>query len=51
MLEAAGRAVVMENAPEELKAIARRRGWSIVRSNREDGVADAIESTLHATVG
>jgi hypothetical protein len=51
MLEAAGRAVLMDNAPEELKVMARSKGWSIARSNREDGVADAIESTLHTTVG
>jgi hydroxymethylpyrimidine pyrophosphatase-like HAD family hydrolase len=51
MLEAAGRAVLMENAPEELKSMARSKGWSIARSNREDGVAEAIESALHATVG
>jgi hydroxymethylpyrimidine pyrophosphatase-like HAD family hydrolase len=46
MLEAAGHAVVMDNAPEELKTMARSKGWSIARSNRDDGVADAIESAL-----
>ncbi len=51
MLEAAGRAVLMDNAPEELKVIARSKGWSIARSNREDGVADAIESALSISVG
>ncbi|MGP8259679.1 MAG: HAD-IIB family hydrolase [Acidobacteriaceae bacterium] len=51
MLEAAGRAVLMDNASEELKAIARSRGWSIVRSNHDDGVADAIEGALAAVVG
>ena len=51
MLEAAGRAVVMDNAPEDLKAIARASGWSIVRSNRDDGVAEAIESALLTSVG
>ncbi|HUD22240.1 MAG TPA: Cof-type HAD-IIB family hydrolase [Acidobacteriaceae bacterium] len=51
MLQAAGQAVLMDNAPEELKNIARSSGWSIARSNRDDGVADAIESTLHAIVG
>ena len=51
MLEAAGRAVLMDNAPEELKTIARSKGWCIARSNREDGVADAIESTLRTSVG
>jgi len=51
MLQAAGRAVVMDNAPEELKSIARNSGWSIAPSNRDDGVAEAIESTLAAVVG
>jgi hydroxymethylpyrimidine pyrophosphatase-like HAD family hydrolase len=51
MLQAAGRAVLMDNAPEDLKAIARASGWSIAPSNRDDGVAHAIESTLSASVG
>ena len=46
MLQAAGRAVLMDNAPEDLKTIARARGWRIAPSNRDDGVAHAIESTL-----
>jgi hydroxymethylpyrimidine pyrophosphatase-like HAD family hydrolase len=46
MFEAAGRAVLMENAPEDLKALARARNWVIARSNRDDGVAHAIESAL-----
>ena len=46
MFEAAGRAVLMENAPEDLKALARARNWCIARSNRDDGVAHAIESAL-----
>jgi hydroxymethylpyrimidine pyrophosphatase-like HAD family hydrolase len=46
MLEVAGAAVLMDNAPEDLKALARARGWRIAPSNRDDGVADAIESTL-----
>jgi hydroxymethylpyrimidine pyrophosphatase-like HAD family hydrolase len=51
MFEAAGRAVLMENAPEDLKTIACESGWSIAPSNRDDGVAHAIESTLTTTVG
>jgi hydroxymethylpyrimidine pyrophosphatase-like HAD family hydrolase len=51
MLQAAGRAVLMDNAPEDLKTLARARGWIIVPSNRDDGVADAIESALAAVVG
>ena len=51
MFEAAGRAVLMENAPEDLKALARARNWVIARSNRDDGVAHAIESALSISVG
>ena len=51
MLQAAGRAVLMDNAPEDLKAIARESGWSIVPSNRDDGVAHAIEGALSTAVG
>jgi hypothetical protein len=51
MLQAAGRAVLMDNAPEDLKTIARASGWSIAPSNRDDGVAEAIESALTTTVG
>jgi len=46
MLEAAGRAVVMANAPADLKTLAAERGWTIGLSNEEDGVAAAIESAL-----
>lgn len=46
MLQAAGRAVLMDNAPEDLKTLARARGWIIAPSNRDDGVAHAIESAL-----
>jgi hypothetical protein len=46
MLEVAGAAVLMENAPEELKALARTRGWRVGLSNSDDGVADAIEAAL-----
>jgi len=46
MLEIAGAAVLMDNAPEDLKALARTRGWRVGASNRDDGVADAIEATL-----
>jgi hydroxymethylpyrimidine pyrophosphatase-like HAD family hydrolase len=48
MLEAAGVAVLMANAPEDLKALGRELGWRIGRSNREDGVAEAIEGALAA---
>ena len=46
MLEIAGTAVLMDNAPEDLKALARTRGWRIGPSNRADGVAEAIEDLL-----
>ncbi len=46
MLEAAGTAILMDNAPDDLKAFARTRGWRIGPSNRADGVADAIEDLL-----
>ncbi len=46
MLQAAGRAVLMDNAPDDLKALAHTRAWHIGRSNRDDGVAHAIEAAL-----
>lgn len=49
MLEFAGHAVVMANAPEDLHAFARTRGWTLGLSNDEDGVAHAIEDALYST--
>ncbi len=46
MLEIAGSAVLMDNAPEDLKALARSRNWRIGLSNTADGVAEAIETAL-----
>jgi Cof subfamily protein (haloacid dehalogenase superfamily) len=46
MLEYAGRAVVMANASEEIRALAGRRGWELTTSNDDDGVARAIEEVL-----
>ncbi len=46
MLEVAGRAVLMGNAPEEMKAMAAEKGWGIRRRHDEDGVAEAIEAIL-----
>jgi len=46
MLEIAGTAVLMDNAPADLKQLARSRGWRAGASNRDDGVALAIESAL-----
>ncbi len=48
MLEVAGSAVLMDNAPDELKQEARRRGWRVGPSHRDDGVAAVIESALGA---
>ena len=46
MLEAAGEAILMGNAPPELIALAIERGWTVGPSNDEDGVAVAIEAVL-----
>jgi hypothetical protein len=46
MLEIAGRAVVMENAPAELKALALERGWVIGGHHDRNGVALAIAEVL-----
>jgi HAD superfamily hydrolase (TIGR01484 family) len=46
MLEVAGRAVLMGNAPKDLKAVAAERGWVLGRRHDEDGVAEAIEAAL-----
>ena len=46
MLQAAGQAILMANAPEELHQLARQGGWHIGPTNDEDGVAVAIEAVL-----
>ena len=46
MLEIAGRAVLMGNAPEDLKALAAEKGWMLGRRHDEHGVAEAIEAIL-----
>ena len=46
MLLAAGQAVLMGNAPEELRELAREHGWTVGPTNDEDGVAQAIEAVL-----
>jgi hydroxymethylpyrimidine pyrophosphatase-like HAD family hydrolase len=46
MLEVAGRAVLMANAPEDLKTVAVERGWILGRRHDEDGVAVAVEAAL-----
>jgi HAD superfamily hydrolase (TIGR01484 family) len=42
MLAYAGRAVIMENSPAELHAMAAANGWSVTGSNELDGAAQAI---------
>jgi hydroxymethylpyrimidine pyrophosphatase-like HAD family hydrolase len=46
MLEVAGRAVLMGNAPDDLKTVAEGRGWTVGPRHDEDGVAEAIEAVL-----
>jgi hypothetical protein len=46
MLEAAGSAVLMANAPADLLALARDRDWLIAPTHDDDGVAIAIEGAL-----
>jgi hydroxymethylpyrimidine pyrophosphatase-like HAD family hydrolase len=46
MLEAAGQAVLMSNAPAELHQLAAEHGWRIAPSNDEDGVAFVLESVF-----
>ena len=46
MLEVVGHPVLMQNAPEDLSAIAAARGWRIAPPNTEDGVAQVFESLL-----
>ena len=46
MLQAAGSAVLMSNAPGDLKQMAAERGWTIGPSNDEDGVAVSLEAIL-----
>jgi hypothetical protein len=51
MLEVAGRAVLMGNAPADLKELAQERGWAMCRRHDEDGVANAIEEMLTWSMG
>lgn len=51
MLDIAGSAVLMDNAPEDLKELARERNWRVGLSNVNDGVAEAVESALGIAVG
>ncbi len=46
MLEVAGHAVLMDNAPEDLKRLAASKGWQIGGHHDRHGVAEAILSAL-----
>jgi hypothetical protein len=46
MLEWAGQGIVMANAAEELRMLAKTRGWKLAPSNDEDGVAIVLEAAL-----
>jgi hypothetical protein len=46
MLEWAGQGVLMGNAAEELRAMAKMRGWEQAPSNDEDGVAVVLEAVF-----
>ena len=51
MLELAGRPVLMGNAPEDLKIMAKRFGWLMTSTHAADGVAEAIWKVLPVTAG
>ncbi|MGO4212833.1 HAD family hydrolase, partial [Terriglobus sp. YAF25] len=46
MLQTAGSAALMSNAPPDLLALARRHGWRVLPSHAEDGVAQLLEDLL-----
>jgi hypothetical protein len=46
MLEWAGQGIVMANAAQELRTLAKKRGWKLAPSNDDDGVAVVLETTL-----
>ena len=46
MLEWAGQAVIMGNAAQDLRAIAKTNGWKQAPPNDEDGVAVTLETAL-----
>jgi len=48
MLEIAGRAVLMENAPDDFKDLGRERGWEMGGHHDRNGVAEAIRSAIQA---
>ena len=46
MLEWAGQGVMMGNAAQELRTMAKMRGWKQAPPNGEDGVAVVLEAVL-----
>ena len=46
MLEWAGQAVLMANASQELRTMAKMNGWKQVPANDQDGVAVALEAAI-----
>lgn len=50
MLEVAGQAALLENAPPELKEMARARGWQMGPDHNHDGVAEVLEAALGLAV-
>jgi hypothetical protein len=46
MLEWAGQGIVMANAAQELRTLAKMRGWKQTPSSEEDGVAVVLEAAL-----
>jgi hypothetical protein len=50
MLEWAGQPVLMGNAAQELRALAKVRGWKQAPSNDQDGVAVVLEAAVRKRV-
>ena len=46
MLEWAAQGVVMANAAQDLRTLARTRGWKQAPPNDEDGVAQVLEKAV-----
>jgi Cof subfamily protein (haloacid dehalogenase superfamily) len=46
MLEWAGQGVMMGNAAQELRSMAKTRGWKLARPNNQDGVAVVLETAI-----
>lgn len=51
MLEWAGQAFMMGNAAQELRTMAKMRGWKQAPSNDKDGVAHVVESVVAKVTG